>query len=131
VKDLAQLTTALGWELKSRAKKPEILDTIWRGLTGESKPKKKRSRRKLTQLALPLALLATLAAVVGLVRRGTGPPIVPGADAAAARPLSTVPEAEAAYHEAMRCWRNGISMLRPAITDFTGSRRPKVKSEVT
>ncbi len=30
-----------------------------------------------------------------------------------------------------RCWRNGISMSSPAVTDAIGSRKPKMKSEVT
>ena len=67
--------------------------------------RKKRSRRKLMQLALPLALLATLASVVALVRKSTSVQASPDA----ARPLSNVPEAEVAYKEAMRLWHDGAT----------------------
>jgi serine/threonine protein kinase/tetratricopeptide (TPR) repeat protein len=67
--------------------------------------KRKRTRRKLTQLALPLALLGALGAVVVLVKKSNT--ITATADAA--RPLSTVPEAEAAYKEAMQLWHDGAT----------------------
>ena len=73
--------------------------------TPASASPRERVRRKLTQLALPLALLGGLAAVVMLVRK-TGSVTV-GADAA--RPLSSVPEAEAAYNEAMQLWHDGAT----------------------
>lgn len=72
----------------------------------ETHKKRKRSRRKLTQLALPLALLAALAAIVVVVRRSSTP-VDAGADAS--RPMSTVPEAEAAYREAMQLWHDGAT----------------------
>ncbi len=45
--------------------------------------------------------------------------------------IDRVPSSSASASEVARCWLNGISMLRPASTDFTGSRSPKMKSEVT
>ena len=71
-----------------------------------SRPPKKKRRRKLTQLALPLALLAALGAIVLVVRKTNNPTEI-GADAS--RPLSSVPEAEAAYHEAMQLWHDGAT----------------------
>ena len=64
-----------------------------------------RSRRKLAQLALPLALLAALGAIVVLVRKTSNVQVAEDA----ARPLSTVPEAEVAYKEAMRLWHDGAT----------------------
>jgi eukaryotic-like serine/threonine-protein kinase len=63
-------------------------------------------RRRIGQLALPVALLVALAAVVIIVKRKTGTPPTPPA---ATRPLSTVPEAEVAYKEAMQLWRDGAT----------------------
>lgn len=68
--------------------------------------KRRRSRRKLRQLALPLALLAALATVVVLVRKST---VAVNAGPDASRPLSTVPEAESAYKEAMQQWHDGAT----------------------
>lgn len=68
--------------------------------------KRRRARRKLTQLALPLALLGALGAVVVLVRK-SNTNVTVGTDAS--RPLSTVPEAEAAYKEAMQLWHDGAT----------------------
>ncbi len=63
-----------------------------------------RPRRKLAQLALPIALLAVLVSVVVVVKRT--PPL---AGPTTLRPLSTVPEAEDAYKDALRFWRDGAS----------------------
>ena len=71
----------------------------------KSAHRKKRARRKLTQLALPLALLGALAAGVVLARRSANVQVA----ADAARPLSNVPEAEVAYKEAMRLWHDGAT----------------------
>jgi serine/threonine-protein kinase len=68
--------------------------------------KRRRSRRKLTQLALPLALLAALAAIVVLVRKSS---VAVNGGADASRPLSTVPEAESSYKEAMQQWHDGAT----------------------
>ncbi|HSO33767.1 MAG TPA: serine/threonine-protein kinase, partial [Labilithrix sp.] len=62
-------------------------------------------RRKLGQLALPIALLVALVALVVVVRRKTGPT----GPLPATRPLSTVPEAESSYKEAMQLWRDGAT----------------------
>lgn len=67
--------------------------------------KRARARRKLTQLALPLALLGALAAVVMVVRKGANTVVT----AEASRPLSTVPEAEKEYQDAMRQWHDGAT----------------------
>ncbi len=73
----------------------------------ERKPKKKRGRRKLGQLALPLALLGALVAVVVVVKKSNTTIASTAPDAA--RPLSNVPEAESAFHEAMHLWRDGAT----------------------
>jgi eukaryotic-like serine/threonine-protein kinase len=79
------------------------------------KPVEPPQRRKLAQLALPLALIVALVSVVLVVKK-KGPPTPPPAT----RPLSTVPEAEVAYKEAMHLWRDGAtakarSTLRKAV----------------
>ena len=66
---------------------------------------KRPPRRKLGQLAVPLALLVALGSVVIVVKRKTTTPTAP----LAVRPLSTVPEAETAYTEAMHLWRDGAT----------------------
>ena len=78
-------------------------------------------RRKLGQLAVPLALLVALVAVVVVVRKKTANPTAP----TAARPLSTVPEAEVAYTEAMHLWRDG------ATAKARGSLRKAVELDPT
>ena len=61
--------------------------------------------RKIGQLALPLVLLGALAAGVIVVRqRMNHPKPIPPTEA---RPLSTVPEAETAFKEAMQLWHDG------------------------
>jgi eukaryotic-like serine/threonine-protein kinase len=64
---------------------------------------RRTSRRRTMQLAVPLVLLAALAATTAFVVRR--PPVVGGVDAP--RPLSAIPEAEAAYAEAMSLWHDG------------------------
>ena len=63
-------------------------------------------RRKLGQLALPIALLVALVAIVVYVKRrtSTGPSPV-----TSTRPLSLVPEAEVSYKQAMQLWRDGAT----------------------
>jgi hypothetical protein len=48
VKDLSQLATEQGWEVKPKAKKGEVINLIWRGITGADKPKKARASAKRT-----------------------------------------------------------------------------------
>jgi eukaryotic-like serine/threonine-protein kinase len=67
--------------------------------------KRSRSRRKLSQLALPLALLGALAAAVVVVRKSASITVA----AEASRPLSNVPEAEKEYEDAMRQWHDGAT----------------------
>jgi serine/threonine-protein kinase len=62
-------------------------------------------RRKLGELALPLALIVALVLVVIVVKKKAGPALPP-----VERPLSTVPEAEVAYKEAMHLWRDGATV---------------------
>ena len=64
------------------------------------------ARRKLGQLALPIALLVALVALVVIVKRKTTTPPGP---LPATRPLSLVPEAEVSYKEAMQLWRDGAA----------------------
>ncbi len=68
-------------------------------------------KRRVRSLALPLVLLGALAATTAYVvklRPGT-PPVDPSTPptTSATRPLSTVPQAETAYKEAMGLWRDG------------------------
>ena len=66
-------------------------------------------KRRALALALPLVLLGALATTVYLVKTRT-PPVSPvPISASAPRPLSTVPQAEAAYKEAMSVWRDGAT----------------------
>lgn len=76
----------------------------------KSERKKRRGRKKLMQLAVPLALLAGLAVIVFVVRKKLGPgATTTGAATSAARPLSVVPEAESVYEDAMRQWHDGAA----------------------
>ena len=65
------------------------------------------TKPNVIQLALPLALIAALAAAVVGVKRRAAPPSVP---VTAPRPTSTVPEAETAYKDAMRLWHDGATV---------------------
>ena len=79
-------------------------------------------RRRAFALALPLVLLGALATTVYVVKsRNDGHtrpavPAVPGvpgvspSTTVAPRPLSTVPQAETAYKEAMSLWRDGATV---------------------
>jgi serine/threonine-protein kinase len=64
-------------------------------------------RRRALALAAPLVLLGALAAAVYTVRTRTDSRTTPPLPASAPRPLSTVPEAESAYREAMSLWHDG------------------------
>jgi serine/threonine-protein kinase len=65
-------------------------------------------KRKALALAAPLVLLGALGAAVYAVRSQTAAPVVPPpVMPSAPRPLSSVPEAEAAYKDAMRLWHDG------------------------
>ncbi|MBX3224292.1 MAG: protein kinase [Labilithrix sp.] len=69
-------------------------------------------RRRALSLALPLALLGALAATVYVVKTRVERPQVQGiptSTPSAPRPLSTVPQAETAYKEAMSLWRDGAT----------------------
>ena len=73
--------------------------------------------RKLAQLAVPLVLIGALGTAVALVKKSNTNLVV---SADASRPLSTVPEAEATYKEAMQLWHDGATgksrtMLRRAV----------------
>jgi len=90
------------------------------GATSDAARKKRRARqarRRLAKLALPLSLLAALALAVFLVKTKLGGGGAGGGLASsAARPLSTVPEAEAAYVDAMARWRDGaVSRSRASL----------------
>jgi eukaryotic-like serine/threonine-protein kinase len=76
-----------------------------------AKPEAQSPQRRAFALALPLVLLGALAATVYLVKTRTPPPIqiVPPSPSAP-RPLSTVPEAESAYKDAMSLWRDGATV---------------------
>ncbi len=76
------------------------------------------ARARGVRLLVPLLLIGVLGGAVVLVRKkmGTTPPTVPTStsptlarSAEPPRPLSTVPEAEAKYKEAMSLWRDGAS----------------------
>ena len=71
----------------------------------ERKPSTNHPRRKMGQLAVPLALLVALGSIVIVVKKNSGVPTTPSA----VRPLSTVPSAEVAYKEAMHLWRDGAT----------------------
>jgi len=79
--------------------------------------------RRALSLALPLVLLGALGATVYAVRTRTPPtvPMVPTppelTTPSAPRPLSTVPQAETAFREAMSLWRDGATAkARAALT---------------
>jgi hypothetical protein len=74
-KELAQLTTALGWEVKPRVKKADILDTIWRGLTGESKPKKKARAPRTTKPKVTVSLDESAQKINDLKERASTPDV--------------------------------------------------------
>ena len=66
----------------------------------------RRARRQATRLALPLVLMgAVIALTVVVLRRPRSP-----TGASGPRPLSTVAEAETAYHQAMARWRDGATV---------------------
>jgi eukaryotic-like serine/threonine-protein kinase len=80
--------------------------------TDETTARTPRPQRSPWSLALPLALIGALAAGVWVVRTkvaGKTIPTTPSASVSGARPLSTVPRAEAAYREAMSLWHDGAS----------------------
>lgn len=81
-------------------------------------------RRRALALAAPLFLLGALGAAVWIVKtRPTDqpqPPVV----GSAARPLSTVPAAEAAYKDAMRLWHDGASVKARAALESAVSLDP-------
>jgi hypothetical protein len=52
VKDLTQLAAGQGWEVKPKAKKAEVIDLVWRSLTGDARPKKPAAPRKRTTKAV-------------------------------------------------------------------------------
>ncbi len=62
--------------------------------------------RRAFQLAVPLVLIGALAATVYVVKKRTD---APEKSSATHRPLSTVPQAEVAYKEAMGLWRDGAA----------------------
>ena len=64
-------------------------------------------RRRVAQLVLPLVLLAALGGAVVWVKTKSGPSGGPTGTTSAARPLSMVPEAEAAYREAVALFHDG------------------------
>ncbi|MBX3211442.1 MAG: protein kinase [Labilithrix sp.] len=71
-------------------------------------------KRRALALALPLVLLGALAATVYVVKTRSERPRVPSVPTvahtpSAPRPLSTVPQAETAYREAMSLWRDGAT----------------------
>ena len=72
-------------------------------------------RRRALSLALPLVLLGALGATVYAVKtRNMGRTPVP---ASVPRPLSTVPQAETAFKEAMSLWRDGaMAKARASLT---------------
>lgn len=71
--------------------------------------KRRRSRSRVFQLAVPLVLIGALGAAVYVVRKRTGH-VTPPPD----RPLSAVPEAEAAYKDAMRLFHDGATQKMAA-----------------
>src|SRR5262249_27403476 len=56
LKDLTQLATEQGWEVKPKAKKAEVIDLVWRGLTGDARPKKAAASRKTTRTVKQVSL---------------------------------------------------------------------------
>lgn len=79
-------------------------------------PKARRAWDAL-RLAVPLVLIGALAGGVLVVRKRTRPPVTtPTTTTTAPRPLSSVPEAETAYKDAMRLWKDGsTAKMRAAL----------------
>jgi serine/threonine-protein kinase len=74
----------------------------------ETSPRTPSSKRRALSLAAPLILLGALGAAVYIVRtRPDTTTTLPHPGPSAARPLSTVPQAETAYHEAITLWHDG------------------------
>ncbi len=74
-------------------------------------PPAQSPRRRALSLAAPLILLGALGAAVYVVKTRPQQPQLPidptPASSSAARPLSTVPQAEDAFRDAMRLWHDG------------------------